>query len=445
MTGFSANLFLGARYAILGLGKNGLPAARALRAMGAEVVLWDDGEAARAAAAAEGFTLRDLTTGDFAFDALILSPGIPHSLPKAHPVAARALAENVPILSDAELLYQAVRKAGSRARFAGITGTNGKSTTTALLAHILRESGVPTAAGGNLGPAALALPLLPDDGVYVLEMSSYMLERIASLRFSTAVMLNLSPDHFDRHGNMDGYAAVKRAVFARQTVDDVAVVGVDDALSAAMADSLESQGPMRVVRISGSGRATGVATLPGEHNAQNAEAARAMARALGLSDAAVEHGIRSYPGLPHRQARVGERDGVFFINDSKATNADAAARALGCYDRIVWIAGGIAKAGGIAPLVPFFPRIAHVELIGRDAPAFADTLAAHGVPHHMAGTLDAAVPAAFERAKALGARVVLLSPATASWDQFSGFEARGDRFAELVAELPGATANGRAA
>lgn len=445
MTGFPDNLFAGARYAILGLGKNGLPAARALRAMGADVVLWDDGEAARAAALSEGFTLRDLATGDFAFDALILSPGIPHLLPKPHPVAARALAENMPVLSDAELLYRAVRKAGSRARFAGITGTNGKSTTTALLAHILAESGVPVAAGGNLGPAALALPLLPDDGVYVLEMSSYMLERIASLRFSTAVMLNLSPDHFDRHGNMTGYAAVKRAIFARQTAEDSAVVGMDDALSAAMADSLESEAPMRVVRISGAGRATGVATLPGEHNAQNAEAATAMARALGLSDAQIEAGIRSYPGLPHRQARVGTRDGVLFINDSKATNADAAARALGCYDRIVWIAGGIAKAGGIAPLVEFFPRIAHAELIGRDAPAFAETLAAHAVPYHMAGTLDAAVPAAFERARALGAEVVLLSPATASWDQFSGFEARGDRFAELVADLPGAAANGRAA
>jgi UDP-N-acetylmuramoylalanine--D-glutamate ligase len=445
MTGFPETLFAGARYAILGLGRNGLPAARALRAMGAEVVLWDDGEAARTAAAAEGFALRDLATGDFAFDALILSPGIAHLLPKPHPVAARALAESVPVLSDAELLYEAVRRAGSRARFAGITGTNGKSTTTALLAHILDESGVPVAAGGNLGPAALALPLLPDDGVYVLEMSSYMLERIASLRFSTAVMLNLSPDHFDRHGNMTGYAAVKRAVFARQTAEDVAVVGVDDALSAAMADSLESEGPMRVVRISGAGRVTGVATLPGEHNAQNAEAATALARALGVSDAAIARGIRSYPGLPHRQARVGERDGVLFVNDSKATNADAAARALGCYDRIVWIAGGIAKAGGIAPLAEFFPRIAHVELIGRDAPQFAETLSQYAVSYHMAGTLETAVPAAFERAKSLGAEVVLLSPATASWDQFSGFEARGDHFADLVADLPGTTANGRAA
>ncbi|MCB8874567.1 UDP-N-acetylmuramoyl-L-alanine--D-glutamate ligase [Acidisoma silvae] len=443
MTGFPAHLFAGKRYAILGLGKNGLPAARAMRAMGADTVLWDDGEAARAAAIAEGFTVSDLMAGDFAFDALILSPGIPHILPKPHPVAARAIAETVPVLSDAELLYQAVRKAGSRARFVGVTGTNGKSTTTALLAHILTKAGVPTAAGGNLGPASLALPLLPDSGIYVLEMSSYMLERIATLGFSTAVMLNLSPDHFERHGNMSGYATVKRAIFARMTAHDVAVVGVDDSHSVAMAESLESQGPMRVVRISGIAQATGVLTLPGEHNAQNAAAATAMARALGVSDDAIANGIATYPGLPHRQARVGTVEGVTFVNDSKATNADAAARALGCYDRIVWIAGGMAKPGGIAPLAEFFPRIAHVELIGRDAPDFAETLAAHGVSFHMAETLDAAVPAAFAKAKALGVPVVLLSPATASWDQFTSFEARGDRFAELVAGLP--VVNGEAA
>jgi UDP-N-acetylmuramoylalanine--D-glutamate ligase len=431
---FPENLFAGSRFAILGLGRNGLPAARSLRAMGAETVLWDDGAAARDAAAAEGFVIADLLAGDFAFEALVMSPGIPHHLPAPHPVATRAIAAGVPILSDAELLFQAVRAAGSQARFAGITGTNGKSTTTALLAHILSEAGVPVAAGGNLGTAALSLPLLPDAGVYVLEMSSYMLERIATLRFSTAAMLNLSPDHFDRHGNMTGYADVKRAIFARQTTDDVAVIGVDDALSAAMADDL-SRGPATVVRISGQGGETQAPALPGEHTAQNAAAATAMARALGIDDATIARGIRTFPGLPHRQARVGLHDGVVFINDSKATNADAAARALGCYDRIVWIAGGIAKAGGIAPLAPFFPRILHAELIGRDAGGFAETLAAHAVPHRIAGTLEAAVPAAFARARALGAAVVLLSPACASFDQFSGFEARGDRFAALVAGL----------
>jgi UDP-N-acetylmuramoylalanine--D-glutamate ligase len=444
---FPNDIFLGSRFAVLGLGRNGLPVARSLRAMGAETVLWDDGAAARDAAAAEGFTVADLGQGDFAFKALVLSPGIPHHLPAPHAVAARAIAAGVPILSDAELLFQAVRGAGSRARFAGVTGTNGKSTTTALLAHILAAAGIPVAAGGNLGTAALALPLLPDNGIYVLEMSSYMLERIATLRFSAAAMLNLSPDHLDRHGNMTGYADVKRAIFARQTAADVAVVGIDDPLSVAMADDL-STGPMQVVRISGRGGETHSPALPGEHNAQNVAAATAMARAIGVDGATIAAAIRNFPGLPHRQARVGAYEGVTFVNDSKATNADAAGRALGCYDRIVWIAGGIAKAGGIASLEAFFPRIAHAELIGRDAGAFAETLSASRVPHRIAGTLEAAVPAAFERARALGAPVVLLSPACASFDQFSGFEARGDRFAALVGQLatPGAGAmSGRAA
>jgi UDP-N-acetylmuramoylalanine--D-glutamate ligase len=445
---FPSTLFAGSRFAILGLGRNGLLVARALRAMGAETLLWDDGAPARDAARAEGFALADLQQGDFTFTALVLSPGIPHRLPAPHPVAARAVAAGVPILSDAEILFQAVRRAGSQARFAGITGTNGKSTTTALLAHILSEAGLPVAAGGNLGTAALALPLLPDDGVYVLEMSSYMLERIATLRFSAAAMLNLSPDHLDRHGNMTGYADVKRAIFARQTAADVAVVGIDDPLSVAMADDLSS-GPMQLVRVSGLGGETQSPALPGAHNAQNAAAAAAMARALGVDRSTIGAAIRSFAGLPHRQARVGSHGGIDFVNDSKATNADAAARALVCYDRIVWIAGGIAKAGGIAPLAPLFPRVVHAELIGRDAGVFAETLAAHAVPHRIAGTLDAAVPAAFERARALGAAVVLLSPAAASFDQFSGFEARGDRFAVLVAALaqpnttaPGATGPG---
>ncbi len=441
---FPRTLFADSRFAILGLGRNGLPVARALSAMGAETLLWDDGAPARDAARAEGFQVADLREGDFAFSALVLSPGIPHRLPAPHPVAARAIAAGVPILSDAELLFQAVRRAGSQARFAGITGTNGKSTTTALLAHILSEAGLPVAAGGNLGTAALALPLLPDHGIYVLEMSSYMLERIATLRFSAAAMLNLSPDHLDRHGNMTGYADVKRAIFARQTAADVAVVGIDDPLSSAMADDLSS-GPMQLVRVSGLGAETQSPALPGAHNAQNAAAATAMARALGVDPSTIATAIRSFAGLPHRQARVGSHDGTVFINDSKATNADAAARALGCYDRIVWIAGGIGKAGGIAPLAPFFPRIVHAELIGRDAGVFAETLAAHAVPHRIASTLDAAVPAAFERARALGAGVVLLSPAAASFDQFSGFEARGDRFAALVAALsqPNTTALGQ--
>jgi UDP-N-acetylmuramoylalanine--D-glutamate ligase len=446
---FSPTLFAGERFAVVGLGRMGLPAAQRLRAMGAAVVAWDDNVAARQAAAAVGLAVAvpDMASG---FDALVLSPGIAHRGSAAHPVASAALQAGVPILSDADLLFRAVRKCGSRARFAGITGTNGKSTTTALLAHILDVAGVPNAAGGNLGTAALALPALGDDGVYVLEMSSYMLERIAALAFCAAAMLNLSADHLDRHGDMAGYAAAKRAIFARQQPGDLAVIGIEDAPSRSMADWLRGQ-PGRVVTISGSGPAdiwadgtalqdaegvlvdlAACATLPGAHNAQNAAAAAAMALHLGVPRGALAGAMASYPGLPHRQELVAKVAGIAFINDSKATNADSAARALGCHERLIWIAGGTAKAGGIEPLVGYFPRIAETLLIGRDAPILAATLAAHGVPYRMLGTLEAATEAAWHSARTHGAPVVLLSPACASWDQFPGYDQRGDRVRSLA-------------
>jgi UDP-N-acetylmuramoylalanine--D-glutamate ligase len=427
---FPSNIFTGQKFAVVGLGKNGLPAARALLAMGADVTVWDDKPDARAAATGLIVAEPDMP----GLSALVLSPGIPHRLPKQHPIAARAIAAGVPILSDADLLYRAVRAAGSRARFAGITGTNGKSTTTALLAHIVSCAGRPVAAGGNLGTPALALPLLPDDGVYVLEMSSYMLERIAALRFDVAAMLNLSPDHLDRHGDMAGYAAAKRHIFDRQTGNDVAVVGIDDAPSRAMADELRP-GPARLVAISAKDGETIARgrTLPGAHNAQNAAAAAAMARALDIPEAAIAEAMQTYPGLPHRQESVGTATGgINFINDSKATNADSTAWALACYDRVIWIAGGTAKEGGIEPLVQYFPRIALALLIGRDAPILAATLRAHGVPYRDVGTLDEAVEQAWAEARAGTAGTVLLSPACASWDQFTGFDQRGDRFRALV-------------
>jgi UDP-N-acetylmuramoylalanine--D-glutamate ligase len=432
---FSPTTFAGERFAVVGLGRNGLPAAVALRAMGADVVAWDDTERARTAAIEAGLRVEQpAMTG---LDALVLSPGIPHMLPRAHPLAAAARAARVPILSDADLLHRAIRANGSKARFAGITGTNGKSTTTALLAHILECAGREVAAGGNLGTAALALPYLASpDAVYALEMSSYMLERLASLRFDVAAMLNLSPDHIDRHGDMAGYAAAKREIFARQAPGDVAVIGVDDELSRRMAASLRD-GPARLVTISGAADITRGPTLPGPHNAQNAAAARAMAEALGVDAAAIARGLRTYPGLPHRQENVGTIGGITFVNDSKATNADSTARALACYDRVVWIAGGMAKEGGIEPLAQFFPRVAQTLLIGRDAPLLAATLAAHGVPHRDVGTLEAAVDAAWQAARAGAAPVVLLSPACASWDQFTGFDQRGDRFRALAQVLAG--------
>ncbi|APH58738.1 UDP-N-acetylmuramoyl-L-alanine--D-glutamate ligase [Granulibacter bethesdensis] len=459
MSGFSDRLLHGKRYGVLGLGRNGLPAAQALTAMGADVTVWDDGEAARREAGNAGLTVSPLSVEGL--DALILSPGIPHRLPKPHPVAVAALQAGVPVLSDAELLYQAVRLSGSRARFVGITGTNGKSTTTALTAHILREAGCPVAAGGNLGPAALALPLLPDNGVYVLEMSSYMLERLQTLRFDAAAMLNLSPDHIDRHGDMAGYETAKREIFQRQTGADLAVLGIDDPLSAAMAETLRKDGhPARIALVSGAlcgdtqaeygmqfGTLTDMqgpilpmvqaAALPGAHNAQNAAIAAAITLFLGVKREQVAAGIASFPGLPHRQERIAEADGILWINDSKATNADSTARALICHERIIWIAGGIAKEGGIEDLVPLLPRVTHVLLIGRDAPILAETLRAHGVPHTDVGTLDNAVTMAAALVKESRSDVVLLSPACASFDQFAHFEARGDHFRSLVQQQIG--------
>ncbi|MGH7122397.1 MAG: UDP-N-acetylmuramoyl-L-alanine--D-glutamate ligase [Acetobacteraceae bacterium] len=448
-------VFAGQRFAVMGLGRNGRAAAAALTAMGASVTAWDDSQAAREAAAARRIPLSaDLFERPYP-EALVLSPGIPHLLPAPHPLALRAQDLGIPILSDAELLFRAVRSAGSRARFVGITATNGKSTTTALLAHLLAAGGLAHAAGGNLGPAALALPLLTDDGSYVLEKSSYMLERIETLCFDVAMLLNLSPDHLDRHGGMAGYVAAKQRIFRHRAAGGLGIIGIDDAPCRAIAGQLAAP----AIRISGSlpadlwcdgemlrdSRGPILAMdeapqLPGAHNAENAAAAAAAALHLGVSRARVAAALRSFPGLPHRQSRVCSADGIVFVDDSKATNADAVARALACYPRLVWIAGGIGKAGGIAALVPFFPRIADAFLIGRDAPLFAETLARHHVSHRIVGTLEAAVPLAFAAARAAAVPVVLLSPAAASFDQFRDFEERGERFATLAARLDSAEA-----
>ncbi|MFT8418755.1 MAG: UDP-N-acetylmuramoyl-L-alanine--D-glutamate ligase [Acetobacter sp.] len=458
MSTFPPSVFSVKHFAVLGMGRNGLPAVQALSACGAQVQAWDDGEAGRCGlleaithmppeqAARITCAPLDSLVG---FDALVLSPGIPHHLPRVHPVAALALAAGVPILSDAELLYRAVRASGSKARFVGITGTNGKSTTTTLLAHILEHAGLPVAAGGNLGPAALALPLLPDTGVYVLEMSSYMLERLDSLHFDVACLLNLTPDHLDRHAGMAGYAQAKQRVFVGQTAQDLAVIGIDDAYCATIATQL-AHAAAPCVSVSGNNPAasyygkdgavwhnnTALATLgpalPGAHNAQNAAAAMAMARFLGVADTKAAQAVASFTGLPHRQKLVETCNGIAFIDDSKATNADASSRALGCYDRLVWIAGGVAKEGGIESLAPYFKRMTHAFLIGQDAAELAATLARHNVPHTVVDTLENAVPQAYSVAQQTQTPVILLSPACASFDQYAGFEARGRHFQALA-------------
>ena len=440
--------------AVLGLGKSGLVAAQALLESGADVRAWDDDAAARERARAAGVPIVDLAAAEWSGVALlVISPGIPHTHPRPHPIAARARAAGAALVGDVELLLRAVRGP----RRIGVTGTNGKSTTTALIGHVLRAAGRRVEVGGNIGTPALSLAALGPDGVYVLEMSSYQLEITPSAAFSVAVLLNVSPDHLDRHGGMGGYVDAKRLVFRGQPEGATAILGVDDETCAGIAGELERDGQRNVVRISGAARlergvsAAGgilvedgrrvadlrpIATLPGAHNWQNAAAAYAACRAVGVAPEAIAAALATYPGLAHRQERVRELGGVVFVNDSKATNADAAAKALGCYAAIWWIAGGIAKEGGIASLAEFFPRIRKAYLIGRAAPEFAQTLAGR-VPVALSGTLEAAVgEAANDAARASDReRVVLLSPACASFDQFANFEARGERFRALVADL----------
>lgn len=448
--------FAGQTVTVLGLGRSGLTAARALAAGRADVRGWDDDDSARAAARNAGIPTCDpahLNWPDMA--ALVASPGVPLQRPHVHTLVARARDAGVPIVGDIELFA----RSGQVAAMVGITGTNGKSTTTALLGHILKEAGRSVTMGANLGDPVLDFQPLGADGVYVLELSSFQLELTESLRCDVAVLLNLSPDHLDRHGSMSGYVAAKRRVFAQCQPPQTAIVGIDDELSRAVLEDLRARGDAAVAPISGERACDGVfvlertlyertggasfeaalstaSHLPGFHNMQNAAAAFAAARALGVAPAVAADGLRSFPGLVHRLQDLGRVGGVRFINDSKATNGAATAQALACFDDIYWIAGGRAKEGGIDALTPHFGRIRHAFLIGEAAGALAGTLAGQ-VPHTVAGDLRCAVVAAFEKAQAeaVTTAVVLLSPACASFDQWPDFEARGKAFQAYVAEL----------
>jgi UDP-N-acetylmuramoylalanine--D-glutamate ligase len=453
------SLFRNEKVAVLGLARSGLAAAKALRRGGARVLAWDDAAPRRETAAREGIALTDLGTADFSsIKALVLSPGIPHSFPAPHAAASRAKRAGVPIIGDIELLA----RADPGARYAGVTGTNGKSTTTALLGHILKQAGCRVAVGGNIGTAALELERMGENGTYVLELSSYQLELTPSLACDVAVLLNIAPDHLDRHGGMAGYVAAKERIFANERRGQVAIIGADDATCRSVREKL---GPNRkVVPISAHGAVSGgvfaadgwlvddrewnarrlvalaaLEHLPGRHNWQNAAAAYAAARALGLGEDETVAGLKTFAGLAHRQELIAAIDGVRFVNDSKATNAESAATALECWDNVYWIAGGRAKEGGITSLKPYFARIRHAFLIGEAAPQFAATLGGD-VRHTIAGTLEAAVAAAHAMAHGKRGATVLLSPACASFDQFTDFEARGERFRALVLALPGARA-----
>ncbi|MGM0559962.1 MAG: UDP-N-acetylmuramoyl-L-alanine--D-glutamate ligase [Pseudomonadota bacterium] len=446
----------GCTVAVLGLGKSGRTAARALMASGAEVWAWDDSEDARNRAAEASIPLVDLMQADWSQPvSLILSPGIPYHHPAPHPVVAKAQAAGVEVVGDIELLG----RIQPDANYIGITGTNGKSTTTALIGHVLNMSRRLVYTGGNLGMPALEFDPVGREGFYVLEMSSYQLDLTLSITFDVAVLLNISPDHLDRHGGLDGYIAAKKQIFRRQTSNRTAVVGVDDAISREIFDELQAAGKQRVIPVSGKGSVAGgvyasdgvliddsegkqvpilplseLEHLPGEHNWQNAAAAYAACQAAGVDPAVIMACMRSFAGLPHRQELVAEHDGVRFINDSKATNAEAAGRALSCYERIYWIAGGRAKEGGLEGLEALFPRIVKAFLIGEAAEDFAKALEGQLSFEH-SGTLETAVRQAAQAAAGDDKAVVLLSPACASFDQFANFEARGDAFRALVKSL----------
>jgi UDP-N-acetylmuramoylalanine--D-glutamate ligase len=445
--------FAGKKVALFGLGGSGLASASALLAGGADVIAFDDDAASVAKARAAGIPTADLRQTNWAkIAALLLAPGVPLTHPAPHWVVALARQARVEVIGDIELFCRERRAIAPDAPFVAITGTNGKSTTTALIAHLAATAGMDAQLGGNIGTAILSLQpprasRVQPARVHVIECSSYQIDLAPSLDPSIGILINLTEDHLDRHGTMEHYAAVKERLVAGVPKDGNAIVGVDDEWCEKIAGRLEQSGKRvaggRIMRSNGAGAAkiaelAGISSLRGLHNAQNAACATAAALALGLEPQAIQAGLRSFPGLPHRMEEVGRRGKVLFVNDSKATNADSAAQALACFGDIYWIAGGKPKTGGIESLRGFFPRIRKAYLIGEAADEFAATLG-DAAPHEIDGTLDKALAAAARDAEASSAAepVVLLSPACASFDQYRNFELRGDAFRALVRALPG--------
>ena len=452
--------FRGQAVALFGLGGSGMATAQALRAGGANVVVWDDSEKANEKARAEKFDARDLRHLDWSkIAALILSPGVPLTHPKPHWSVDLARKAGVEVIGDVELFCRERKRLAPGSAFVAITGTNGKSTTTALIAHILASAGLDAQLGGNIGTPILALEPPSSNRVHVIELSSYQIDLAPSLAPTIGVLLNLSPDHIDRHGTMDHYASVKARLVK---LADTAIIGVDDPYSEAIAVRGDHSGKP-IVRISlqemlgagihvrgreifawrGHGRKladlTGIGALRGDHNAQNAAAAVAACLQMTLSETQIQAGLRSFPGLAHRMEQVGRIGKVLAINDSKATNADSTQKALLSFDGgIFWILGGKPKEGGIRPLAPYFSRIAKAYLIGEAAADFASTLAGK-VPFEMSGTMENAVKQAADDAQKtdFAEPVMLLSPSCASFDQFPNFEVRGKVFRDLVEQQPG--------
>lgn len=458
--------FRGRHVALFGLARTGIAAARALIAGGATVHAWDDDAAARERGIEAGIPVEDINARDWrGYSALVLSPGVPLHFPRPHRVVQLARDCNLPIIGDVELFARTINAlpARQRPRVVGITGTNGKSTTTALIGHVLSACNLDARVGGNIGRGVLDLDAPHAGAVYVLELSSYQLDLVESLRCDAAVFLNIAPDHLDRHGGIENYVTAKKRIFRNQGSDDTAVVGVDDDWSRGVCSWLtQTRGSGQVTPVSArsslgkgvfavggrmwadvGGRKECVALLErapglrGRHNAQNAAAAFAVALSMGLDAQAVAEAIYSFPGLPHRLETVARSGRILFVNDSKATNADATAQALDVWpEAIHWIAGGLPKDGGIESLAPWFGRVARAYLIGQGAHLLARTLQGK-VEFVMAEDLETATSmAAHDAAASTAAQpVVLLSPACASFDQFQSFEHRGDAFRAIVSEI----------
>jgi UDP-N-acetylmuramoylalanine--D-glutamate ligase len=418
--------FAGKSYAVLGLARSGLATVEALAASGANLMAWDSNPDARLAAADKARIADPLTTSIYGFAGVVVSPGVPLN---RHPIAERARSATVPVIGDIELFSQA-RATLPPHRVVGITGTNGKSTTTALVHHIVKSAGIPTTMGGNIGLPIMGQEPLPQGGVYVLELSSYQIDLTQSLDCDVSVLLNITPDHLDRYDGVEDYAASKARLFFMQAPEHVAIIAAEDDHTRAIAGQLTGK---RVLVSSDDVKdQSRWPSLQGPHNAQNVAAAAAVARALGISDEVTAAALATYPGLPHRMERIAEKNGVLFVNDSKATNPTSTAPALAAYPAVHWILGGLPKSNDLEACEPFLNHVKAAYTIGEAGPMFAQLLS-DKLPVRECEMLVEAVGVAAGAAKP--GEVVLLSPACASFDQFKDYEARGDAFRAAVEAL----------
>jgi UDP-N-acetylmuramoylalanine--D-glutamate ligase len=421
-----SDAFRGKRYAVLGLARSGLATVSTLVASGADVVAWDNREDARKAVSEEITFADPLEIELTGFDGIVVSPGVPLN---RHPISDKAINAHVPIIGDIELFAQA-RSSLPPHKVVAITGTNGKSTTTALIHHIIQSAGVPAMLGGNIGLPILGQEALPEGGVYVLELSSFQIDLTHSLDADIAVLTNITPDHLDRYIDFADYASSKQRLFTMQHANKVAVIACDDDPSRMVASRISH----RLMRVHASDITdqSRWPSLQGPHNAQNAACAIAVCKALGLDDAKIERGLASYPGLAHRMERIGEADGVLYVNDSKATNPTSTAPALAAFPNTHWILGGQAKTDDLDACLPFLANVRAAYTIGQDGPMLAKVLAPH-IAVTECETMDVAVTTAAQAA--MPGETVLLSPACASYDQFRDFEDRGDAFRRAVQAL----------